>query len=285
MSLPDIFDISIAKCRPNSKVTFTAFFGGVDDDDTLTKITNPTALAQYARAIQVAPYDNGEFTSFSITATQSYCENRAPILEEFIEKGDDDLDYWVGNKDKGWYSLTIKFVFSVEPDRYPGGKVTNEVNIKLTCYSCLRVKPVLLPAPPLKRLIAPGQEPPPKEPEIFQIEQTQTEAKTIEFINYASAVWELKEDDYVCELAWHMRLIDTRGAYHSSEVLAGAIAIEPKGTATGAAPQLTIGYDAHKVIDSKFLHSEGCNQYLSLDWQVYSALTLDMNKYSVHTSD
>ena len=82
-----------------------------------------------------------------------------------------------------------------------------------------------------------------------------------------------------------MRLIDTRGAYHSSEVLAGAIAIEPKGTATGAAPQLTIGYDAHKVIDSKFLHSEGCNQYLSLDWQVYSALTLDMNKYSVHTSD
>ena len=87
------------------------------------------------------------FGGLVVAATEEYCEKRAPVLEQFIiSETAIQLDNWESNEVEGWYSLIIKFKFKVKPDRFNGDWVKADVDVKLTCYSCLRLKPTLTKA-------------------------------------------------------------------------------------------------------------------------------------------
>ena len=86
------------------------------------------------------------FGGLVVAATEEYCEKRAPVLEQFIISESSQLDNWESNEVEGWYSLIIKFQFKVKPDRFNGDWVKADVDVKLTCYSCLRLKPTLTKA-------------------------------------------------------------------------------------------------------------------------------------------
>ena len=80
------------------------------------------------------------------------------------------------------------------PVRYEGEDVVADVNVKLTCYSCLRLKPTLT-----KAMDSPIE---------LKIEKDQLEPKTVTFTNYAKEAFELKENVFVCDLVWKMRVQD-----------------------------------------------------------------------------
>ena len=96
-------------------------------------------------AIKVVEYvDEGErFGSLIVSATEDFCEQRAPVLETFISQSSGNNLNWEADTDEGWYTLRLSFQFTIEPERFEGDSLTAEADIKLTCYSCLRLKPTL----------------------------------------------------------------------------------------------------------------------------------------------
>ena len=88
--------------------------------------------------------DEGErFGSLIVLATEDYCEQRAPVLETFISQSSGNSPHWEADTEEGWYTLRLTFQFTVDPERFEGDSLTAAADIKLTCYSCLRLKPTL----------------------------------------------------------------------------------------------------------------------------------------------
>ena len=96
-------------------------------------------------AVKVQRQDN-ELDSIIVTATEEFCEKRAPALQRFIQNAvDSELDWWEANPEDGWYSLTLAFVAKLNPDRYEGDEIEmGFFDVTVTCYSCLRIKPTLV---------------------------------------------------------------------------------------------------------------------------------------------
>ena len=111
--------------------------------------------------------------------------------------------------------------------------------MKLTCYSCLRLKPTLT-----KAIESPIE---------FKIEKNQALPKTITFTNYAKEAFELKENVFVCDLVWLMRLQNTDGEWLAIEKALTDFQVIENGTASGPAPFLTLTHADYLNIDSSFL--------------------------------
>lgn len=88
----------------------------------------------------------------------------------------------------------------------------------------------------------------------------------------------------MCDLVWNMLIQDSQtGEWElASEVIADAT---DSGSANGLAPQLVLSHQDYSDIDPDFLHTDGCDQYLVLDWQIFSQSTLDEDQYSAYTRD
>ena len=95
----------------------TAFPNGVNDTSLSSVFENEAIESQFVDAVKVK-YDeeNTEiFDSIIITASEKYCEQRAPVLEAFIGQIEEELnlDYWESNEEEGWYALKLLFQFTV----------------------------------------------------------------------------------------------------------------------------------------------------------------------------
>ena len=73
LSVEDIFNVLIPKCKTNAQFMITAYFDGVNDKS-LTPIEDPQLKTQFNGALVFNRYKGQDVTSIKISANEKFCE-------------------------------------------------------------------------------------------------------------------------------------------------------------------------------------------------------------------